>query len=42
MQSLVYETPVEIQHDHVARIAVAVETIWEMPGIFQRVPTYHS
>jgi hypothetical protein len=37
MQSLVYETPVETQHDLVARIAVATGTTWELPGIFQRV-----
>jgi hypothetical protein len=37
MQSLVYETPVETQHDLVARIAVAAGTIREMPEIFQRV-----
>jgi hypothetical protein len=36
MQSLVYETPVETQHDLVARIAVSAGTIWEMPGIFQK------
>jgi hypothetical protein len=29
MQSLVYETPVETQHDFVARIAVAAGTIRE-------------
>jgi hypothetical protein len=32
-QGLVYETPVETQHDRVARIAVAARTIWEMLGI---------
>jgi hypothetical protein len=37
MQSLVYETPVKTQHDLVARIAIAAGTIWEMPGIFERV-----
>jgi hypothetical protein len=37
MQSLVYGTPVEIQHDLVARTAVAAGTIREMPGIFQRI-----
>jgi hypothetical protein len=37
MQSLVYETPVETQHDLMARIAVAAGTIREMLGIFQRV-----
>jgi hypothetical protein len=37
MQSLVYETPVETQHDLVARIAVAAGTIREMPGTLQRV-----
>jgi hypothetical protein len=37
MQSQVYETPVETQHDLVARIQVAAGTIREMPGIFQRV-----
>jgi hypothetical protein len=37
MQSLVYETPVETQHDLMARIVVAVGTIWEMLGILQRV-----
>jgi hypothetical protein len=37
MQSLVYKTPMETQHDLVARIAVAAGTIREMPGIFQRV-----
>jgi hypothetical protein len=37
MQSLVYETPVETQHDIVARIAVAAGIIKEMPGIFQKV-----
>jgi hypothetical protein len=36
MQSLVYETPMETQHDLVARIAAAAETIREMSGIFQR------
>jgi hypothetical protein len=33
MQSLVYETPVETQHDLVARIAVAAGTILNMLGI---------
>jgi hypothetical protein len=37
MQSLVYATLVETQHDLVARIAVAAETVREMLGIFQRV-----
>jgi hypothetical protein len=37
MQSRVYETPVETQHDLGARIAVAAGTIREMPWIFQRV-----
>jgi hypothetical protein len=37
MQSQMYETPVETQHDLVARIAVAAGTIREMLGIFQRV-----
>jgi hypothetical protein len=37
MQNLVYETPVETQHDFVARIAAAAGTIREMPGIFLRV-----
>jgi hypothetical protein len=37
MQSLMYETPVETQHDLVVRTAVAAGTIREMPGIFQRV-----
>jgi hypothetical protein len=37
MQSLVYKTPVETQHDLVAWIAVAAGTIREMPGIFQTV-----
>jgi hypothetical protein len=33
MQSLVYETPVETQHDLVARTAVATGTIRELRGI---------
>jgi hypothetical protein len=37
MQGLEYETPVETQHDLVARIAVAAATIREMPGIFQTI-----
>jgi hypothetical protein len=37
MQSLVYETPVETQHDLVARIVVVAGNIREMAGIFQRV-----
>jgi hypothetical protein len=37
MQGLVYETPVETQHDLVATIAVAAATIREMPGTPQRV-----
>jgi hypothetical protein len=37
MQSLVYKTPVETQHDLVARTAVAVGAIRQMPGIFERV-----
>jgi hypothetical protein len=37
MQSLVYETPVDTQHELMAKIAVAAGTIREMPGIFQRV-----
>jgi hypothetical protein len=37
MQGLMYETPVETQHDLVARIAVAAATIREMPGILQRI-----
>jgi hypothetical protein len=37
MQSLVYETPVETQHDRVERIAVAAGTIQEISGTFQRV-----
>jgi hypothetical protein len=37
MQSLVYETPVETQHDLVAGIAVTAGTIRETRGIFQRV-----
>jgi hypothetical protein len=37
MESPVYETSVERQHDLVARIAVAAGNIREMPGIFQRV-----
>jgi hypothetical protein len=35
--NLVYGTPVETQHDLVARIAVAAGNIREKPGIFQRV-----
>jgi hypothetical protein len=30
-------TPVETKHELVARIAIVAGTIWEMPGIFQRV-----
>jgi hypothetical protein len=37
MQGMVYETPVETQHDLAARIAVAAATIREMPGIIQRI-----
>jgi hypothetical protein len=37
MQGLVYETPVETQHDLVARIAVAAATIPEMPVTPQRI-----
>jgi hypothetical protein len=37
MQGSVYETPVETQHDLVARIAVAAATVREMAGIFQRI-----
>jgi hypothetical protein len=37
MQGLVYDTPVETQHDLMARIAVAAATIWEMLRIFQRI-----
>jgi hypothetical protein len=36
-QSLVYGTPVDTQHDLVARIAVAAATIREMPRIFRRI-----
>jgi hypothetical protein len=35
MQSLVYDTPEETQHDLVARIAVAARTILEMPESFK-------
>jgi hypothetical protein len=34
MQSLVYKTPVETQHDLVARVAVAAGTVREMSGIW--------
>jgi hypothetical protein len=37
MQSLVYKTPMETQHDLVARTAAATGTIQEVLGIFQRV-----
>jgi hypothetical protein len=37
MQSLVYESPAEKQHDLLARTAVAAGTIWEILGIFQTV-----
>jgi hypothetical protein len=37
MQGLMYETPVETQHDLVARNAAAATTIREMPGIFQGI-----
>jgi hypothetical protein len=37
MQSLVYETPMETQHDLVARTAAATGTIRDMQGIFQTV-----
>jgi hypothetical protein len=37
MQSLVYETPVETQHNLVARTTVATGINREMPAIFQRV-----
>jgi hypothetical protein len=37
MQNLVYETPVETQHELMTKIAVVAATIREMPGIFQRV-----
>jgi hypothetical protein len=42
MQSLVYETPVETQHDLVARTAVAVGNIQEMLGISQKSSAKHS
>jgi hypothetical protein len=37
MQGLAYETPVETQHELMAKIAVAAATIQEMPGVFQRL-----
>ncbi|GBO16455.1 hypothetical protein AVEN_183384-1 [Araneus ventricosus] len=37
MKSLVYETPVDLAEDLVARIAVAADKINTTPGIFLRV-----
>jgi hypothetical protein len=38
IQSLVYEFPVETQHNILARIAVAAGTIRKIPEIFQSLP----
>jgi hypothetical protein len=37
IRSLVYDSPVKIQCDIVARIAVAAGNIRQVPGIFQTV-----
>ena len=36
MKQLVYETIVETEEDHVARITIAAGNIADMPGIFER------